>query len=424
MTSAVLVAGGPPGLRCSRRPPPRRRPPRRAARRSPESCWPAALLAAVYPHVFTHPTLLVQSARQSASFRDNDGAGYLYVPFHLVTQFPLLLQGLAAVGLWARRWSSGRGTGASTRRRSTRLALVVAQVTALPLVAVAKNSDLYNGLRQLLFASPAWAVLVTLGLAQVLAWAPLAGLGWSAALAAGRARRADSRPGRALPLPVQLLQRRARCDGCPRPVRLLAHQRPGAAAGHPDGRPDRLRADPVDPARCARRQRRGARRGRGGDAGRALLLRQQRRLPHRPTRPAVLGVDRAWGCRTTTRFPTTSSTSSSTATTPCPRNCTQLASVTRHRHWREVAMTYVARCRLAPRPLDATVAFTHPDGREHGPAAVGLRPRGLGHARQLERHRRGRCRREPHLPAAGRLREAACALVLDADAPQRPRGRL
>jgi len=41
----------------------------------------AALLAAVYPHVFAHPTLLVQSVRQSASFRDNDGAGYLYVPF-------------------------------------------------------------------------------------------------------------------------------------------------------------------------------------------------------------------------------------------------------------------------------------------------------------------------------------------------------
>ena len=134
----------------------------------------AALLAAVYPHVFAHPTLLVQSVRQSASFRDNDGAGYLYVPFHLVAQFPLLLQGLFAVGLWSaltvavRHWRLDPS-------RSTRLALVVAQVAALPLVAVAKNSDLYNGLRQLLFASPAWAVLVTLGIAQLVAWAQLRG---------------------------------------------------------------------------------------------------------------------------------------------------------------------------------------------------------------------------------------------------------
>ena len=52
----------------------------------------AALLVAAYPHVFAHPGLLVQSMQQSASFRDNNGAGYLYVPFHLVAQFHLCYQ--------------------------------------------------------------------------------------------------------------------------------------------------------------------------------------------------------------------------------------------------------------------------------------------------------------------------------------------
>ena len=59
-----------------------------------------------------------------------------------------------------------------------------------------------------------------------------------------------------------------------------------------------------------------------------------------------------------------------------PRNCTQLASVTRHRHWREVSMTYVARCRLDPPPLDARGGLRPAAGREHGARRSGpTRPR-------------------------------------------------
>jgi hypothetical protein len=59
-----------------------------------------------------------------------------------------------------------------------------------------------------------------------------------------------------------------------------------------------------------------------------------------------------------------------------PRNCTELASVTRHRHWREVPMTYVARCRLAPRTLEGTVAFVRPEGENMAPPLWSFAPEG------------------------------------------------
>ena len=152
--------------------------------------WPAFLVA-VYPNVFAHP-----AARASAAvieLPDSDGCGHLYIPFYLVAQFPLLLQGLAVVGLlFALRvvrsgGASNRAGGPPGPRRGA--------AAALPLVAFAKNSDLYNGLRQLLFASPAWAVLVTVGLAHALTWArSAAGSGWSAESRGGARAPWSTRP--------------------------------------------------------------------------------------------------------------------------------------------------------------------------------------------------------------------------------------
>ena len=271
----------------------------------------------MYPNVFLHPGLIVRSVRQSASFRDDDGAGYLYVPFHLVTQFPLLLQGLFAVGLWsavvvvARSWRLDPAA-------ATRLALVVAQVAALPLVAVAKDSDLYNGLRQLLFASPAWAVLVAVGLAHLLAWARHRG---RPELVGGLAAVALLAPmvDQATLFPYQYSYFNVAFD---------------ATGAHADSDywrtsvPELLPAIPTDgqvvcgPTRSTRlgapagsAEAHGV--GEDRDAGGPLLLGQQRRLPHRPARAARLGMARRRDCRTTTCSPTTSSTWSSTATTPC-----------------------------------------------------------------------------------------------------------
>ncbi len=374
----------------------------------------ATLLATLYPNLFVHPDLLVQSVRQSASFRD-DGAGPLYIPFHLATQFPLLLQGLFIVGLW-----SAVTVVVRSRRldpvRSTRLALVVAQVAALPLVAVAKNSDLYNGLRQLLFASPAWAVLVTLGLAQVLAWEPLRsrtrlGLGLAAvALIAPTAAQATLFPyqytyfnvaldatGRHVPsdywrtsvpelLPAIPTDGQIVC-GPTRSTQLGAPAGSDGAHGFDDadmqaGRFSSdssvdCRTDPLGPL---------------APAWLAEALPYDEALPHDEFY-VVIDRDHA-----------------------LPRNCTQLAAVTRHRHWREVTMTYVARCRLAPQPLVGTVVFGHPDGENMLPTLWAYAPEGWVMRDSASAIDAASDAASITFRAPSGCAETACELVLDADA--------
>ncbi len=336
----------------------------------------AGLLVAVYPHVFAHPGLLVQSAQQSASFRDSEGTGYLYVPFHLATQFPLFLQGLFAIGLWA------AVTFIVAHFRvdpvgSTRLALVVVQVAALPLVALAKDSDLYNGLRQLLFASPAWAVLVTSG------WSRPAGVGTDAcpdrARRRPRHRRApgtDGRPGHALPLPVQLLQRRARRRPAP-----TSRPTTGAPASRSCCPPSR----PTARSCAGRPARRGSEHPRAATRPTASTRPRWQPVASPPTAASTAGPTRsgpcpppgqARACRTTTQLPHDEFYVVIDRDHAVPSNCAQLASVTRFRHWREISMTYVARCRLTSRPLDGTIAFTHPDGENMSPALWAYAPEG------------------------------------------------
>ena len=54
----------------------------------------AATLVVVYPQVFAHPLLLMRSAEQSASFRDNADASYFYVPVPPRGRVPAAVAGL------------------------------------------------------------------------------------------------------------------------------------------------------------------------------------------------------------------------------------------------------------------------------------------------------------------------------------------
>lgn len=121
----------------------------------------ALLVLLVYPAPFGRPFDAVYGAVSSSSQYGGHSVSRTYVPAFLVAEVPtllLLLGGLGAV-LAVRR----------LRRHPARevLVLVLLQAFALPLLAIARGSNLYNGLRQLLFAYPALAVLVVVGVAAV-----------------------------------------------------------------------------------------------------------------------------------------------------------------------------------------------------------------------------------------------------------------
>ena len=132
------------------------------------------VLRAVYPRVFGDlAQALYMSAFGSAHY---DGLGkqspsdrsYLFV--HALIDLPLGLVGLMLIGtlVTAYLWLV-------QRRRSVHLdciALVGSQTFALMAAAVILDSNLYHGLRQMLFAIPTLAVLATIGLAALLTIAP------------------------------------------------------------------------------------------------------------------------------------------------------------------------------------------------------------------------------------------------------------
>lgn len=125
----------------------------------------AAALVAIYPNLFGSPLrALPRTSESSSSFLDGERSDRLYVPRHLVEDLPTLLTAFALTGavvvvaVLLRRWRSDPVA-------ASRLALVGAQAFALPTVAVVLGSDLYHGLRQLLFTIPALAVLAAYGMA-------------------------------------------------------------------------------------------------------------------------------------------------------------------------------------------------------------------------------------------------------------------
>lgn len=126
----------------------------------------AAALVAIYPRLFGAPLrALPRSTEASSSFLDGLKSDRLYVPRHVAEEMPTLLLGFVLVGAVAGAvalWAGRRGNPVP----STRLALVGVQAFALPVIAIILGSDLYHGLRQLLFAAPAVAVLAAYGMAS------------------------------------------------------------------------------------------------------------------------------------------------------------------------------------------------------------------------------------------------------------------
>ena len=153
------------------------------------------LLVLLYPNLFAHPSRLVDAVLDSADypwFETNLTAGiemgnpvpWTYLPLWFGAQTPLVILGLALVGLTAAAWLLVR----VWRDRSSRsllalavgLGLVAVQALALPLVAIVRHSLLYDASRQVLFVVPALAVAAAAG-----AWLVVRRLGGRRVLTAG-----------------------------------------------------------------------------------------------------------------------------------------------------------------------------------------------------------------------------------------------
>lgn len=143
------------------------------------SCLAAAvILVAIYPKMYAHPLeALPRTAEGSASFLGGLESDRLYVPRHLLEEMPTLLLVCVAIGSVVgiaralraiRSQSVIGGQVIGGRVAAGRVALVGVQVFAMPIAAIVLGSDLYHGLRQLLFAAPASAVLAVYGMVWLL----------------------------------------------------------------------------------------------------------------------------------------------------------------------------------------------------------------------------------------------------------------
>lgn len=130
-----------------------------------------AVLTAVYPSVFLHPVRWALGATsESAGYQ---GARFWgYIPLYVMCTVPvvLLLFGLVGSVVRLRGRVAARREGWGTR--DLLMGLVVAQALLLPVLLMIRVPSLNGGLRHLLFAAPAVAVLVAAGIAQVLGDAP------------------------------------------------------------------------------------------------------------------------------------------------------------------------------------------------------------------------------------------------------------
>lgn len=125
-------------------------------------------LVATYPSAYADPWALLIGSVASSSHYNGVSTDWWYVPVVSLSEFPWLVLGLAVVG------TAGvvrRVLRQGTRPDVTTTALVVVAVQAftLPVLAMARESHLYNGLRQLLFMAPAMAVLAAFGISLLLA---------------------------------------------------------------------------------------------------------------------------------------------------------------------------------------------------------------------------------------------------------------
>jgi hypothetical protein len=128
----------------------------------------AGALVAIYPNLFGSPLrALPRTTESSSSFLDGAKQDRSYVPVHVLEEMPTLLLAFVVVGAVlgaTMAWKQWRTDPVP----AIRIALVGVQAVTLPAVAIVLGSDLYHGLRQLLFAAPAAAVLAAYGMAWLL----------------------------------------------------------------------------------------------------------------------------------------------------------------------------------------------------------------------------------------------------------------
>jgi hypothetical protein len=126
-----------------------------------------AALWKLYPKVFGDPVAMLSgSLGQSTHFPHGLAAGRHYIFERTGIEWPVLLLAFMLVGTVVAAVVCLR-TMRSDPRRAAVLGLVGVQAYALTLAAIVMNANVYDGLRQLLFAVPAQAVLATVGIAAV-----------------------------------------------------------------------------------------------------------------------------------------------------------------------------------------------------------------------------------------------------------------
>jgi hypothetical protein len=127
-----------------------------------------AALWEIYPKIFSNPLVMMKvSLGQSTAFPKGLAPGRSYVFERTAIEWPTLLLTFMVVGTVIGAWLCLR-PGKTEAPRAVAIALVGAQAYALTLAAVITKANLYDGLRQLLFAVPAQAALATIGMAAVI----------------------------------------------------------------------------------------------------------------------------------------------------------------------------------------------------------------------------------------------------------------
>jgi hypothetical protein len=142
-----------------------------------------AALWTLYPRIFSDPVAMMKmSLGQSTAFPHGLAPSRAYVFERTAIEWPLLLLAFLIIGTVVAAWLCVRLLRTDPRR-ATVFAVVGTQAFALPVAAIISKSNLYDGLRQLLFAVPAQAALATVGIAAVFGFGRTAVWRWSAAAA-------------------------------------------------------------------------------------------------------------------------------------------------------------------------------------------------------------------------------------------------
>jgi hypothetical protein len=124
-----------------------------------------AALWRIYPKIFGDPVAMMKvSFGQSTAFPKGLAPGRSYVFEKTAIEWPLLLLAFLIIGTVIAAWLCLRLLKTDPHR-ATVFALVGAHAFALTVAAIIAKSNLYDGLRQLLFAVPAQAALATVGIA-------------------------------------------------------------------------------------------------------------------------------------------------------------------------------------------------------------------------------------------------------------------